>query len=513
MREYHLRAKCCWCGKRFFRGKYKGAVTWFCETAECRQKQIDRALTIVKNGKANCVYVPTPRQVVFEEATEETCFVRVDGLNVKMSKTVLYGGAAGGAKSHSIRWLFYKLCLSTPDYHCLLLRRNLTELEDTHIKRVERECDQFGAVLNRTKYLLKFPNGSTIKFGHLDDPKDVEKFLSTEYEKIGFDEIVTFPKNESLLIMSRARTTKRGVFAGVIAGTNPGGPESYWVKRYWLDKDINPEEDPTYSPDNYTYIQAKLDDNPHLGPDYEITLLRLPEVLRRAYRDGDWDIFPGQFFTEWRRDKHCIDLEHIPSGRWYLVIDWGYMAQGVALFVKMTPEGRAIVVREHLFRMTVASDVAKQIREVASEMGWKNPHGIGDTDMHKPGTDTGESPMETFARFNVPLVNADKDRENGWQRLRHWLRDAPDGKPWLQVNEKWCPYLTRTIPSLVMDDHYPEDIADKLEDHAADALRYFCMAQPAPDLEREVVDIPPDSPKGLLMGEKRQIGRAPGQVW
>jgi hypothetical protein len=477
-------------------------------------RQIGRALTVVKGGKQHCLYIPTPKQVMFEEATEEETVIYVDGVPITMAKTVLFGGAAGGAKSHSIRWLFIKLCLMYRDFHCLLLRRNLTELKETHIKRVERECDFFGATLNRTDNLLRFPNQSSIKFGHLDDPKDVSNFLSTEYEKIGFDEIVTFPYEESLLIMSRARTTKRDILAGVVAGSNPGGPSAYWVKRYWLDKDITPAEDPTYQPGDYTYIPAKLDDNPHLGAAYEVSLLRLPEELRRAYRDGDWDIFPGQFFSEWRRSKHVVSPpETLPSGRWFLAVDWGYMAPGVALFILLTDEGRALVLREYVFRMTVAADVAKEIVRMARELGWDHPHGVGDTDLDKPGTDTGESPLETFARMGINLTAADKDRENGWQRLRHWLRDAPDGLPWLQVSED-CPYTIRTIPAMVMDEKFPEDIGSGQEDHAVDPLRYFAMFRPIPMTATMPETVPVNSPRWLMDLEERneRRGRRFGQV-
>jgi hypothetical protein len=80
-------------------------------------------------------------------------------------------------------------------------------------------------------------------------------------------------------------------------------------------------------------------------------------------------------------------------------------------------------------------------------------------------------------------VQADKrrvgtmDRPLGWQRFRHWLKDSPDGVPWLTVSPE-CPYTARTIPALVSDSHKPEDVDSDGEDHAADALRYFVMSRP-----------------------------------
>jgi len=484
---------------------------WLCEREACRDRQFARSVVYQKGNISTLLYCPLPRQVDFEEACESTSLVNVNGVLVPMAKSVLYGGAAGGTKSHALRWMMIRLCLSIPGYSALLLRRNLTELKETHIQRVERECGFFGAVLNKTENVLNFPRGSRLKFGHLDDPADVTKYLSTEYDKIGFDELVTFPQQESLLIMSRARSTKDGILAGVVAGTNPGGPESYWVKRYWIDKNITPAEDPTYDPDNYVYLPATLEDNPYLGPEYERGLLRLPEELRRAYRMGDWDIFPGQFFGEWRRAKHVIASGPPPEGRWHIAVDWGYMAHGVALFICVTPEGRVIVYDEYVFNMTVASDVAKGIVKRSRDIGIGRIQGVGDTEMGKPQTDSGESIFETFTRFGVNLRPADKSRMSGWQRLRHWLRDAPDGAPWLQVSEN-CRYLIRTIPALIMHAKFHEDIADGLEDHGADALRYFCMTRPAPEADWAKLEPPEWSPAWLLRQEqgvpdKRQMGQ------
>jgi len=41
-----------------------------------------------------------------------------------------------------------------------------------------------------------------------------------------------------------------------------------------------------------------------------------------------------------------------------------------------------------------------------------------------------------------------------------------------------CKAFIRTIPLLTYDDHKPEDINTKQEDHVADESRYMCMAQP-----------------------------------
>lgn len=502
MRVLHPLAHCCWCGGQFYRARYGGIRVWLCESKDCTDRQLAKALLVEVQEKGQkrekALYVPLPKQVEFQEA-------------VKRSKRVLFGGAAGGSKSHALRWFLYEQCLTIPRFKALLMRRNMTELERTHINEAEFEVRDFQGVLNKSKHTVRFPNDSELTFGHLDDPKDVSKHLSTEYEIIAFDELVTFPEQEALLIMSRARTTK-DYAPRVIAGTNPGGPEAYWVKRRWLDKNLTPQEDPRYDPDQYLYVPSTLEDNPYLDAAYEDSLLSLPEELRRAYRMGDWDIFPGQFFTEWRRSRHVVDGRDKPEGRWYIAVDWGYMAPGVCLFICVTGEGQAIVWHEYVFRQTIASEVAANIKKIANELGIHQVTGPGDTEMWRPQTDSGESIAETMDRFGVHLTPADKDRVNGWARLRHWLRDSPNGEPWLTVHED-CRYLARTLPSLIMHDKFPEDIADGLEDHAADALRYFAMARPSPETQWVKREPPIDSPAWLLKQEKsRSRVRLGGQI-
>jgi hypothetical protein len=41
-------------------------------------------------------------------------------------------------------------------------------------------------------------------------------------------------------------------------------------------------------------------------PQYYQLLQALPEKERRAFLEGDWNVFDGQFFTEFREDLHVI---------------------------------------------------------------------------------------------------------------------------------------------------------------------------------------------------------------
>ena len=42
-------------------------------------------------------------------------------------------------------------------------------------------------------------------------------------------------------------------------------------------------------------------------PDYIKGLQSLPEKLKQAYLEGDWNVFDGQYFPEFRTTLHVID--------------------------------------------------------------------------------------------------------------------------------------------------------------------------------------------------------------
>lgn len=391
-------------------------------------------------------------------------------------------------------------CFSQPGYRALLLRRTYPELADTHIERVILEVAQFkalglGVEYGRTEYKLRFGNGSVLQFGHCEDDSTVSKYLSTEYDAIYFDEASTFEERHYLWISSRARSTKPGVVAIVRCGSNPGGIGALWLKRRYIDKDITFEEDEAYEQDDYEFIPSRLTDNPHLGEDYRKRLLALPSpALRRAYLYGEWDVFEGQEFAEFKHADHVIDelptingkpITEIPWIECFRAIDWGYTDNGVCGWYACLPDGRLIKFKEYVFKTTIAKQVAKTIREMSR--GMKLRYTIADPSMWMKGGAMGESIAETFAKQGVGLIQADNDRINGWQRLHHWLteRAGEDNSPLLRFYKHGCPYTIRTIPLMVSDPKKPGDIKSKaVEDHAADETRYAVMSRPAPSINR-----------------------------
>ena len=474
---------CCWCGDRLRKMRVLRADVWACNRDACFKRQWLHSITYQKEkvgtktglSAEKLFYLPLPRQVEALEAVDQ-------GI-----PRILIGGARGGAKSHFIRMLHYRQALKYPNFHSLVLRRKFPELEQTHIMRVRKEVPLLGGIFKETTRTVEWPvTGSITRFGHSQTDDDAENFLSAEYDLISPDELVTFPFSMSMRIFSSLRSAGRDNYTPqIVAGTNPGGPEAIWVKQMWIDKELDTDDYPDYDPTDFCFIPSKLEDNPYLDKHYEKTLLLLPPMLREAYRHGSWDVWPGQFFPEWKARDHVQAWDDFsPRGlKVYCGLDWGYMSPGCCLWAAMTADGHMFVFDEYKFKMQVTSDVAAEIKRRSKEWGVK-PLYIADNQMWGGHDQTGEDMRESFARAGVALVQAYKDRPNGWQRVRSWLREAPDGKPWLMVHPR-CQYLIRTLPALQSDVNEPDDCLG--EDHAPDALRYIANARPTPgrkDLDR-----------------------------
>lgn len=141
--------------------------------------------------------------------------------------------------------------------------------------------------------------------------------------------------------------------------------------------------------------------------------------------------------------------------------------------------------------------MAKDIEELSR--GLRVKYTIADPSMWMKHGSLGESIAETFMRHGVPLIQADNDRMNGWQRLHHWLTETIDihgvgETPMLQFYRSGCPYTIRTLPMQESDPKKPGDIKTKgVPDHAADETRYAVMSRPVPSKFRQRQVVVPGS--------------------
>ena len=392
-----------------------------------------------------------------------------------------YGGARGGGKSWAMRRKFILLALRYHGLNLLLLRRTLPELRENHLIPMQRELYGF-AVYNSAERVFRFPNGSRIKLGYCDTMQDVYQYQGQEYAVIGLEEATHFTEEQMRFLTTCNRTTRKDFSPRMYYTCNPGNVGHAWVKRLFIDRLYAENE----NPNDYLFIPARIYDNKVLldaDPNYIRQLEALPEELRRAHLDGDWDVHAGQYFREFSRDRHVIEPFEMPSWwRRFRSMDWGYNDPCCVLWHAVDGENRVYTYRELYVRETRAGEVAAMVLElsrgesisytVASPDMWQKRGAV----LSGAGGFEGETLAELFTSSGLSLTPADNSRVPGWNRVRDYLAVAPDGRPnWLCFSD--CRNLIRQLPALQFDQHNREDAADG-DDHAPEALRYALMSRP-----------------------------------
>jgi len=396
---------------------------------------------------------------------------------------VLFGGAAGGGKSYGqlIDALLYALKYAGSKQ--LILRRTYPELEKSLIRvslgLYPREYYRY----NNASHTGKFCNGSLIDFGYCDSEKDVFRYQSAEFDVIRFDELTHFTEQMYLYLISRLRGAN-SFPKSIRSSTNPGGVGHQWVKARFVD--IGEPNVPHETENgNRIFLPSLVQDNGFLmraDPGYVRRLKNLPDKERKALLYGDWDIFEGQYFTEWDRKLHVVAPFPIPQGwRRYFTMDYGLdMLAGYWIAVDFY--GRAVVYREIYESGLIISRAAEAIGAMTPE-GERPEQNIAPPDMWNRRQDTGKSVADIFRENGITLSMASNNRVQGWYDLHEWLRPTQDETgatvPRLRVFSN-CVNLIRTIPALQMDDRDPNDVATEPHEvtHAPDAIRYFVAGRP-----------------------------------
>lgn len=409
---------------------------------------------------------------------------------------VLFGGAAGGGKSYAQVIDALLFALEYPRSHQLLLRRTYPELQMSILRTVR---DLYPARLwdfSVQQHSGQFTNGSTIDFGYLNSEENLTRYQSAEFDVIRFDELTHFTEDMYRYLFSRLRGAN-GYPKQIKSSTNPGNVGHGWVKERFIT--IAPPDTTVTTPQGTRrFIPSKVQDNLFLmknDPAYVERLKNLSENEQKALLYGSWDVFEGQYFTEWDRDRHVVEPFTIPKEwRRFRSMDWGFNDPCCVLWYAVGPDGTVYVYRELYVRLMMSPDVADEVRHLSDGEDCVYTAASPDMWAERGIADIGGVTLaEVFATHGVPLIRADNTRLSGWQRVREYLRGSGEngaGKPRLQVFST-CVNLIRTLPVMTYDKHRVEDVGDGLEDHACESLRYGLMSRPWPNAERKQKEKPP----------------------
>lgn len=411
----------------------------------------------------------------------------------------LFGGAKGGGKSYGMRNILLILISQNPGSRALLIRKTYDELVSNHIDAFLKENPALVKYYVAGEKKIVLPNKSSLSFRHLQFASDVYNYQGQEFDFIGIDEITQHEKEVYTVLRSSNRTTNPKIKPKFLLTGNPGGIGHVWVKNLFISGVYDTNE----HSEDYAFVPARVHDNRALmdaDPDYIKRLEALPEHLRKAYLDGDWDIFAGQYFSEWRREEHVCEPFEIPdTWKRFRGIDFGREAPFCCLWFALDYDGNVWAYREYYQAGKDADENAAEVLRM-SEKGRdfrKDPiyeryeYSVADASIFAR-TGHGEPISEILARHKIICIPSSKDRIAGWTVMHQYLR-TPNPK---LIFFNTCVNAIRTIPSLIHDENHPEDLETASEDHAADAVRYFLQTlrerhtvRPLSGIEKRIFEI------------------------
>lgn len=438
---------------------------------------------------------PNARQEEFLEV------VREQGHN-----RVLYGGARGPGKSWGLRRALVERCLTYPMSSHILLRRSFPELRANHINRFLVELPHGSYTYNSSEHMFRFPNGSRIVLGFVKNDVDLTRYQGHEYDTIAIDEGTMWREWWFDQLAATNRTTKPKIRPLMLMGANPGGIGHVWVKRRWVDREFEEQENPA----EYTFIAGRVYDNTILmltDPGYVSNLEAIKDpMLRRAWLDGDWDVFSGQYFSELRRDVHGyrgltpVLEEHVKgfrTGQIFRMGDYGLTSPSAIYWAVVDTQGEVWIYRELYEAGLVYSALAKRIRELTPESE-RVSYTVFDPSIFGKERGTGVVGAEQMSNNGVSVIAGDNNRIEGWRLMQEYI-----GAGRIHVHLDGCPKFWSTVPALIHDERNVEDLDTDGEDHSADAVRYGLMSRPRRGVEPKKQ---PDrmSSAGLLERARRQ---------
>ena len=252
---------------------------------------------------------------------------------------LLYGGAAGGGKSHLLIG-----CAARDHKRALIVRRKMVELDGLVSDSKEIFDAPYSFVAGHVTE-WSGPKGFSLKFGGCKDPDSWKDYAGRARDFMGFDEAAEFLEDQVSSLLGWLRSVDGVRTRCVLASNPPRGAEGAWLITWfapWLDplygnpaqpgelrwriivdSDIRWVDGPgvytidgqDYEAESLTFIPARLDDNPYLRDTaYRKRLQNLPEPLRSqllygdfmaGQEDDEWQIIPSEWIARandrWRK--------------------------------------------------------------------------------------------------------------------------------------------------------------------------------------------------------------------
>lgn len=458
---------------------------------------------------------------------------------------MLYGGAAGGGKSHLMRVLSIMFAMEIPKIQVYLFRRHYADLFKNHLEGAGSYYELLGPMIEtgqaeilESKNQIRFWNGSKIHLCHLQRAKDLTKYQGAEIHVLLMDELTHFTEAEYRFLRGRVRIgglfvppEYRNKIPMALSGSNPGGIGHSWVKRAFVDMAQPMTIIQQYKAEGgmrRQFIPALMQDNPTLmenDPDYIDRLEGLGDpALIKAMKEGDWNIVAGGALDDVWSNKLILPRFKVPKG-WAVdrSFDWGSsqpfsvgwwtVATGEDIefvdgSVFAPPKGSLIRIAEWYGTELIGSNrglklSAKEIaeginyrEEAMIQWGWisEKPYiGVADSsifDERESDVDSIAKKMESEGVYWERANKSAGSRVNGLEILRTRMKNVKTGEGAGIFFVENCRATIATLPILPRDEKNPEDVDTDAEDHVYDDIRYRALKEGTKFMEHLKVSLP-----------------------
>lgn len=210
-----------------------------------------------------------------------------------ITKELLFGGGAGGGKSAFGVYWETKSALRYPGSRWLMGRASLKTLKETTLNSFFQICKMQGMkagthykFYDNPKNIITFPNGSEILlkdlFAYPSDP-EFDDLGSLEITGAFIDEANQVTAKAKGVVKSRIRykLDEFHLIPKLLMSCNP-------AKNWVYSEFYKPARDGSL-PRDKQFIQALLDDNPHISKHYRENLLSLDKNSRERLLYGNWE--------------------------------------------------------------------------------------------------------------------------------------------------------------------------------------------------------------------------------
>ena len=211
---------------------------------------------------------------------------------------LLFGGSRS-TKTFTILRAIAVRALCAPGSRHVVLRFRFSHVKtsvilDTFPKMMELCFPGCPYTLNKSDWFAKFPNGSEIWFGGLDDKERTEKILGNEYVSIFLNECSQISYSSYLIIITRLAQMcfyekdgeRRRLRLKLYCDENPPG-RGHWSHKLFIEKKDPETKQTVKNPNAYASMLMNPKDNAeNLPEEYIEALKNLPKRQRDRFWSG-----------------------------------------------------------------------------------------------------------------------------------------------------------------------------------------------------------------------------------